>query len=73
MARGSYTVNFTNAMLDANYPFSGSVRSPNVTNRFIVGQVNAATQSTTALPFTVVDSNVGSVTDCPTVNILVIR
>jgi hypothetical protein len=70
---GSYTVNFTNAMLDANYPFSGSVRSPNVTNRFIVGQVNAATQSTTALPFTVVDSNVGSVTDCPTVNILVIR
>jgi len=52
---GSYTVNFTTALTDANYSFSGTCGSPGVTNGYvIIAGSPAATAS--ALPLVALSS-----------------
>lgn len=51
---GIYTVNFTTAMIDANYYFCGGARST-VGNPYVVG-ISSAAQTTSALPIATVQN-----------------
>jgi len=69
-ATGTYTVNFTTAMADANYAVGGFARNSGGTGRQIVCQTSASTAySTTQLGVIVGDS--GGLNDVTSVSIIV--
>ena len=74
---GDYTVNFTNAMPDANYSFSGSGRETttnSVRSDFAVAAIQtAAAISTSSLRVTTVYASVATVYDPETVCVTIFR
>lgn len=73
---GDYTVNFTNAMADANYAWGYSMQytrsTVNTETIYVVTKNGAASQSTTALRMTC-NINTGTVYDCEVVTAFVFR
>ena len=70
---GDYTVNFTNAMTDANYAIAGT-GSGATTNMLPVTPADATTARTTsAARFVILASNGGAAVDCAQVSIVIFR
>jgi len=73
---GNYTVNFTTAMPDANYAFSGSAAAQYTNGLTLyLGQDSNDTRSTTQLNFVTLYNNASTVgpDDSPNVNVAVFR
>jgi len=73
---GNYTVNFTTAMPDANYAFSGAAAAQYTNGLTLyLGQDSNDTRSTTQLNFVTLYNNASTVgpDDSPNVNIAVFR
>ena len=68
---GDYTVNFTNAMPDANYVWAGTAQF-NSANVFLVGDPNGTAPTNNALRFKVAQSNFTN-TDAPYVEVAFFR
>ncbi len=68
---GDYTVNFTTAMPDANYSFTGACQNSGTGPQFVTGK-NSGTYSTTQLAIQVWNY-LGNFSDVPYVNIAIFR
>ena len=68
---GSYTVNFTIAMTDANYSYSGVVKAETGSGRYLSGNISLATKITTSVQVITLNSN--AVTDCEDINVSIFR
>jgi hypothetical protein len=66
---GNYTLNFTNALTDANYVVAGSVRTPATTTG---GAIQPETYNTTSLAFYTINLG-GTLTDFTQTHIAIFR
>jgi hypothetical protein len=71
-AYGSYTLNFTNSLSDANYAFIGSARATSVYYALFSPQVSG-TKTTSALGVNVAVANGGSLLDSSEINVAIFR
>lgn len=72
---GDYTVNFTNALVDANYNFVTNSSNTTSANILCIAQLNwdNPTKSTSALRLYNLKSNTGALTDQNTISVSVFR
>lgn len=70
---GDYTVNFTNAMPDANYAITGASGGQGATSNGAVYLVDQLTARTTSLCRVFTVTSAGSAVDTPQINIAIFR
>jgi len=70
---GDYTVNFTNAMSDANYSWSGSVQDSNSSGNVLVGNWTRSGVSPTTSALRIYTGYHGGVFDAPIITLQVFR
>jgi len=70
---GAYAVNFTNAMLDANYAWVGSCKYPTATVTGLVSQNTNTVHSASSFGVITSNQNNQAAVDCPSVYLTVQR
>ncbi len=70
---GDYTVNFTNALADANYATFVSCGMTNSTSAPIIGTISAIAASTGGRRFTINNGNNGTATDHAEIDFCIFR
>lgn len=70
---GDYTMNFTTAMVDANYSVSGTGGAPGASNGFIQCSENATARTTSLVRIVNISGAFGSVADGSHMNVAIFR